>query len=268
MSELQKRECVVCKRSLDLTEDNFRPAGSGHLRRKCRMCERELRAQKSSTLEQKKQLRGHRSTPEYKAMQHQWDVEFNQRHPDYHKNRYAENKDEIKKRRREKYAANLEKSRAQERRKYERRKQRALAQNISVRRNKNKLAKSTHKQRRRSIKRGLPTKFTVLDWQRAIEYFNGCCAVCGRPLRDLLGSHTESMDHWIPLSSPDCPGTIPANIVPLCHGLGGCNNSKGAKVASVWLTERFGKRGAREVLRRIEAYFEWVKQFNKEDNNE
>lgn len=268
MSGLQKRECVVCKRSFDLTEDNFRPAGSGQLRRKCRMCERELRAQKPLTLEQKEQLREHRSTPEYKAMQRQWDAEFNQRHPDYHKRRYAENKDEIKNRRREKYAADLEKSRSQERCKYERRRQRALAQNTGIRRNENKLVKLIHKQKRRSIKRGLPTKFTALDWQRAIEYFNGCCAVCGRPLRDLFGSHTESMDHWIPLSSPNCPGTIPENIVPLCHGLGGCNNSKRDKAASVWLTERFGKRGAREVLKRIETYFEWVKQFNNEDSSE
>lgn len=111
--------------------------------------------------------------------------------------------------------------------------------------------------KRRALQRQLPMNFTDDDWQRALDYFNGCCAVCGRP-RGLW--HTLAKDHWIPLSSPcpDNPGTVPTNIVPLCGGVGGCNESKNNRDATEWLRWRFGKRKARQTLKRIEEYFAWV----------
>lgn len=111
--------------------------------------------------------------------------------------------------------------------------------------------KRVNYQRRQSRKLELPTQFTPKDWQHALDYFDGCCAVCGRP-PGLW--HTLAMDHWIPLSSPNCPGTIPANIVPLCHGEGGCNNSKGSREPSEWLIDKLGKRKAKQVLDRIGSY--------------
>jgi len=113
-------------------------------------------------------------------------------------------------------------------------------------------------QRRRARQRGLPAEYAAADWLRALDYFNGCCAVCGRQLSDLFGTHTAAQDHWIPLSAPDCPGTIPTNMVPLCHGIDGCNNSKHNRPPDEWLIERFGKRKAAAILRRIAEYFEWV----------
>lgn len=101
-------------------------------------------------------------------------------------------------------------------------------------------------------KMNLPSAFTENDWQRALEYFSGCCAVCGRP-PGLF--HTLAMDHWIPISSPDCPGTIPANIIPLCHGIDGCNNSKNRNDPVIWLTKTFSKRRAKEILTNIANYF-------------
>lgn len=115
------------------------------------------------------------------------------------------------------------------------------------------------RQKRRHRERELPFDFTRQDWDRAVEYFNGCCAVCGRQLKDLFGTHTAAIDHWIPVASPECPGAIVTNCVPLCAGLGGCNNSKGAKEAGIWLTEKFGKREAAMILKKIAAYFEYVK---------
>lgn len=115
--------------------------------------------------------------------------------------------------------------------------------------------------RRRARKRNLPNWFTAEDWQHALDYFNGCCAVCGRPLRDLFGSHTAAADHWIPLADPrpDNPGTVPTNIVPLCHGEGGCNNRKKARDPLEFLETEFGKRRARVILKRIQAYFDSLK---------
>lgn len=111
--------------------------------------------------------------------------------------------------------------------------------------------------RRQAKRRNLPSTFTASDWQRCLEYFNHRCAICGKP-RGLW--HTLAMDHWIPLSDPQCPGTVVTNMLPLCHGEMGCNNSKGSKPPLDWLIERLGVRKAKAILKRIEDYFEWCKR--------
>lgn len=105
--------------------------------------------------------------------------------------------------------------------------------------------------RRFARKRSLPDAFSAADWQFALSYFGGCCAACGRP-PGLW--HTLAADHWIPLASPDCPGSVPHNIVPLCHGVGGCNNAKQSRSAAEWLTTTFGRRKGLAILKRIEAF--------------
>lgn len=109
--------------------------------------------------------------------------------------------------------------------------------------------------RRRARKQGLPNDFTAADWNSALDYFNHTCAVCGRP-QGLW--HKLVPDHWIPLASPDCPGTVPTNIVPLCHGAGGCNNIKRHRSALEWLESTFGERKARIIIARITDYFSKV----------
>jgi hypothetical protein len=116
------------------------------------------------------------------------------------------------------------------------------------------------KNRRRARKRSLPDTFTVQDWKRAVEYFHGRCAVCGRQCKNLFGTRTIAADHWIPLDSPNCPGTTPENMIPLCHGEDDCNCSKGSKDPIEWLNWKFGKRKASEILQRITTYFEWLKE--------
>lgn len=116
---------------------------------------------------------------------------------------------------------------------------------------------------RRARKRGLPS--APVSEQRAIEYFGGCCAVCGRP-PGLW--HTLALDHWIPVTDPrpDNPGNVPTNMIPLCHskkgsnGQGSCNLSKGNKDPYQWLVDKLGKQQTAEILARIEAYFEWITQ--------
>jgi hypothetical protein len=108
--------------------------------------------------------------------------------------------------------------------------------------------------RYRARKRNLPNDFTEHDWNVCLEYFGYCCAACGRQ-RGLW--HTIVADHWIPLKKGG--GTVRTNLVPLCHsinmGAGGCNGSKHDKDANQWLIEKFGKRKAKQILARIEAYF-------------
>lgn len=114
-------------------------------------------------------------------------------------------------------------------------------------------AHKAYMHRHKARKRALSNSFTKQDWLRAVEYFGGCCAICGRP-PGLW--HKLAADHWIPLASADCPGTVPTNIVPLCHGEGGCNNSKNDTNPIVWLEWKFGKRRAKQIEARINAYFE------------
>jgi hypothetical protein len=110
-----------------------------------------------------------------------------------------------------------------------------------------------NEQRRLAYERAVPFEWTKKQWMDTLAYFGGCCAACGRP-RGLW--HTIAADHWIPVSSPNCPGTVPHNMIPLCHGVGGCNNIKNDKPAGMWLAEQFGKRKGKAIQRRIEAFLE------------
>ncbi len=106
--------------------------------------------------------------------------------------------------------------------------------------------------------RELPKTLSATEWQHALNYFNGYCAACGRTSIDSGGSHKISIDHWIPLSykGDDNPGTVAANIVPLCHGWNGCNNRKYNTMPDEWLEREFGKRKAKKIAARIQSYFD------------
>jgi len=109
-----------------------------------------------------------------------------------------------------------------------------------------------HGVRRRARKRTLPLAFSTAEQAFCRAYFHYACAVCGN---ENGFKWTIGMDHWIPLNSPDCPGTIATNMIPLCHGMTGCNNSKSDHDPETWLLARFGPRKARQILARIRAYF-------------
>jgi hypothetical protein len=115
--------------------------------------------------------------------------------------------------------------------------------------------------RYRARRRSLPNSFTTTDWDRAVEYWALACAVCERP-RGLW--HTLSQDHWVPLTHPNCPGTIATNMLPLCYGADGCNNSKGKKDPNDWLIEKLGKRKGKKKLRQIQTYFDWIAELKAE----
>lgn len=122
---------------------------------------------------------------------------------------------------------------------------------------------------RRARERALPANITTKQWKAALNYFGHRCAICKRDLSGLF--HRASADHWIPLTSPNCPGSVVTNIVPLCHavkgGEGGCNNRKRNEDAYTWMCRIFGKPKADEAMQRIEAYFEWVQEQETEDRS-
>jgi hypothetical protein len=108
-------------------------------------------------------------------------------------------------------------------------------------------------QSRKARKRSLYADLTIEQWRRALEYFDNRCAVCNRPVGLW---HTLAQDHWIPLSKG---GVYTANnIIPLCNGIGGCNQNKKDKDPEFWLKQRYGERRAMQILRRIKEYFQWL----------
>lgn len=124
------------------------------------------------------------------------------------------------------------------------------------RRNRHKKVIAFHRRRAREI--GLPATLTSKQWLDCLEYFNGCCAACGRPAGLW---HVLAQDHWIPINAEgNNPGTVARNIIPLCHarhdGWGGCNNSKSDRDPVEWLEWKFGKRKAKSILKRIQSYFD------------
>lgn len=104
----------------------------------------------------------------------------------------------------------------------------------------------------------LPFAFTDDDWRRCLKYWGNMCCVCGRQADDSL---QIAKDHWIALKDdrPDNPGTVPANIVPLCHtrkgAKWGCNNKKNNRDAREWLISEYGEQQADATIARIAAYF-------------
>lgn len=129
--------------------------------------------------------------------------------------------------------------------------------NHALWRSENRIKARNANRKREAKKKSLPSTFTHKHAALAINYFNGLCAVCERPLRDLFGTHTASWDHWIPLSKDG--GSTPDNMVPLCIGVDGCNNSKRHTMPDEWLIKRFGVRRGKQILKRINTFFEWMK---------
>lgn len=102
--------------------------------------------------------------------------------------------------------------------------------------------------RRQARKRGLPDTFTKEQAEHAMRYWNNSCAVCGIPFGLIT---TETWDHWIPLTSDKCPGTVAANMVPLCAS---CNTSKKDREARLWLKEYVSPKRWKSIATQVEAF--------------
>ena len=113
-----------------------------------------------------------------------------------------------------------------------------------------------HRQRRKTLERNLPCDFTTTQRQFMLKYWNHACAYCGNQ-EGLLWRLAD--DHFIPLVSSDCPGTIATNMLPACHsatrGGGGCNSRKRSADPHVWLRRQFGDKQAAKIEKAITAYF-------------
>lgn len=120
-------------------------------------------------------------------------------------------------------------------------------------------------QKRRTAKINLPVLWNAVLENEMRLYWDNKCAVCGQSANFWI---IIASDHWIPLSdkSADNPGTVPWNMIPLCHskkganGFGSCNLSKRNNHPSEWLFLHCGHRVGEKILQKINTYFELMKQ--------
>lgn len=241
--------CTKCGSALPATAEYFHRAkgNSDGLRSDCKVCNR-ARAQAWSAAHPEsnraKARAWNAANKERKlASSRAWRNANKERHRENARVWYVANPERARESRRAWYAANLERTRKS------RRAWRAA----------NRERKRVSDHNREARKRGLLDDFTHEQEQFALDYFGNACAVCGRPFYDLFGERTLALDHWVPLKSADCPGTTVTNMIPLCHGIDGCNTKKNARDPNEWLVSQFGKRKAHEILARIEAYFDIVR---------
>lgn len=106
---------------------------------------------------------------------------------------------------------------------------------------------------RRARKRGLPATWNREHAAAAETFFGGRCAVCGESCEVI------HWDHWVPLSSSACPGTVPGNMVPLCAL---CNLRKAYRDAAAWLAFKFSPTKAARVVSRIDRFFQFIQDWS------
>lgn len=100
-----------------------------------------------------------------------------------------------------------------------------------------------------SRKRKLANNMNKIQYDFMMKYWDNKCAITGE-------SGKIHLDHWIPLNSKNCPGTIGTNMIPMSRNL---NTSKKDTHPYLWLVDRFGKEFADKKLVEINNYFELVK---------
>jgi hypothetical protein len=245
------KRCTKCQRSFPKSLGFFGPTTqnkSGLLAR-CRECMKAYYSAWSSKNPAKHSANSRRYY--YKNLER---ARAQRKH--YAQRRRVQHKATILRRQRERRHANIEQTRAearvyrQEHPEIFRRAQQRWEQNHPDN-------QAVRKQRRRVRTQHLTATVTAQDWQFCLRYWHFACAVCGSQKGFLW---TLAMDHWIPISSPQCPGTTPDNIIVLCHGIGGCNNSKHDKNPQLWLEHKLGKVMAKKKLQEIERYFRVVRE--------
>ncbi len=118
--------------------------------------------------------------------------------------------------------------------------------------------------KRRSLKENLPYNLPAGKEFEIISRFDGRCAICGR---SESADRVIVLDHWIAVKSgvTNNPGTVEANLIPICHGKTGCNNSKKNHLPLEWLKSKFGAEG-QIIYDKIERYLAEVNNGNYPHN--
>jgi hypothetical protein len=246
----QMKRCTKCSKEKPATFEYFnrRAQGKNGMCSHCKECENnKMKSWRDNNLDRARQVERSRyycRVEHYRAKTRNQKRKTKEKNNDYSRRYHALNKERINRRSRAYHLAHQGEIGNRKQRWY---------------RSGGKIIVKTIGMKRRARHHNLPDSFTSVQWSRCLDHFQHRCAACGRPAGLW---HTLAGDHWVAIADlrPDNPGTVAWNIVPLCHGIGGCNNSKGDKDPVEWLNGRYGKRKAAEILKRITDYFECVKR--------
>lgn len=274
MDSISYKTCHKCRKTKPIHEFNKLTKSKDGYQAKCRQCEKDYRTAnqerikirvkrycdahveqarirtKNWAAQNKDKIREYRASNKEKIARdlREWKRDNAEYVKEYQRRYRSENKEAIR---------TQEKAHRTKRREHYRHVAREYKQ-----RNRAKIIeqKRVSAQRRNARKVSLPDTLTNEQWAYCLEYWNYRCVICERPFDDLFGERTVAADHWIPLSSPDCPGTVANNILCLCHGIGGCNNEKHSFNPIEWLEKKLGKRKAKKKLKEIREYFEIINE--------
>jgi hypothetical protein len=180
----------------------------------------------------------------------EWHRNNKERRRQSHRDWYVKNADHARKKRKHWYAENTHRAKEYDRQRYVTHGERIREYSRHWRIiNPEKAIVREHRRRAREL--ALPHTLTRAEWRRAIDYWHGSCAYCGDKFD--VGNKLKSLDHYIPLSNSDCPGTVARNCIPACLS---CNTAKGKKSALEWMRWQFGDERAEIVFRALQAYFD------------
>lgn len=98
---------------------------------------------------------------------------------------------------------------------------------------------SNHIRRQRLL--ALPWRWNRALWDDCKSAWSHKCAYC-----DLQKRLTQ--DHFIPLTDPHCPGTVPGNMVPACIR---CNTQKHDDHPDLWVKSRDRLKSIRQKLQQL-----------------
>jgi 5-methylcytosine-specific restriction endonuclease McrA len=111
-------------------------------------------------------------------------------------------------------------------------------------------AKAAQAKQRHQRTRELPNWFPLIHKYECLKAWSFCCAYCGesQAMRSSI-----VWDHYIPLISPACIGTVRKNMLPACTH---CNSQKNDILPEKWIHSKFGAERASIILRAIQEYFD------------
>lgn len=241
-----------CKSCLEWFEDNFDyfPKYKGRTYSYCKPCHN--RKQKEHRLN---------NPDKYREQHNNNQRKYKDKNKVRHEKWRNENRDYVNQKSREWYANNIDKAREISKESYQKNRNdrieyqkhyRSIPENKEKKKlkilewTKNNVEKVRAKWHRYiARKNNLPNDFTDDDYSFALNYWNYKCAITGKEC-DL------HFDHWIPLNSDNCPGTIPSNMIPIASYL---NTQKQDKEPYQWLVDKFGSEFANEKIKEINDYF-------------
>lgn len=232
------RTCPSCRRDLPATAEHFypRPARPCGFHPRCRECQR---AKDRRSYRGRPRLDPPRERPCVKCQRvYPATIEFYPRNPKKRDGLCSFcrgcNRERAKIRQRKRRADPTERLRVQEEKK---------RYSLSDKGRKWKRVRSridNHRRQKRT--RSRPFCWSVADWERCQAAWGYSCAYCGR-----IGSGL-TQDHFIPVSDPSSPGTVPGNMVPACPS---CNYSKQHRNPDRWCSDVQRLHAIRAYLDRL-----------------